>query len=254
MDKFIFPPIFVPGPPALNSSECVQICTAKTIALQSEMDLLGGYGSSDDDDIPVVAGPLPPPAEDAVQSSASKPIGVISVPSRPSVVASLPTATPPAPLPAPSVAPKRKLPSAADLLSGIPITHTYAGFNASGGSENAGPVDEAGTRYNTVAMPKSLHVDDEDVATWRRPPQRTTGSGTISFAARSAQAAGNHTTASVNSKVESTSSRDTQSEPKPISKAAIAFAPPQLRRSNIVTEDTAAWNTQRKKSKPSATQ
>jgi hypothetical protein len=151
------------------------------------MDLLGGYGSDDDDNSEPLAmnGPAAPPPDDEssgesadVQHTllARAPNVATSIAPLPRIAAAAPSASETATssaaqnplgaavaaatpasshIPAPAPPPKRKLPSAAALLSAVPTSHTYAGFK-SASSTSAAAADERtdaiGTKYNTGAF------------------------------------------------------------------------------------------------------
>ena len=102
-----------------------------------------------------------------------------------------------------------------------------------------------GVPLPTVAAPSMLVHTDDDVTTWRRH-----GISTPALRGPAAVSAAPH--ASVAAPAPATAH-----DPAPAAAAVAApamfslktsqpFAPPQLRRKNVVTEDTAAWNTARK--------
>lgn len=150
------------------------------------MDLLGGYGSDDDDHSEPLAmnGPAaPPPADESSGENAgvqhtpharAPNVAMPSIAPLPRIAAASPSAyetaassaaqnplgaaiaaATPAASQVPAPPPKRKLPSAAALLSAVPTSHTYAGFK-SASSAQAAAVDERtdaiGTKYNTGAF------------------------------------------------------------------------------------------------------
>jgi hypothetical protein len=162
------------------------------------MDLLGGYGSEDDDSSEPLAmnGPAVPPPDDdssnesavvqhapharalttATPSIAPLPRSVAPVPSAADVASSstaqssvAATAVVVAPaIPQTAAAPpppKRKLPSAAALLSAVPTSHTYAGFKSASSASSAAVeerTDAIGTKYNSGALRHLREYESED--------------------------------------------------------------------------------------------
>ncbi len=92
-----------------------------------------------------------------------------------------------------------------------------------------------------------LKHDDDDVTTWKRgfPKSAAPQFGTSSSLALTTNADGGNTAGALPpATVRASSAPAPATRP---SSGTLAFAPPQLRRKNIVTEDTNAWTTARAK-------
>ncbi len=94
-----------------------------------------------------------------------------------------------------------------------------------------------------------LKHDDDDVTTWKRgfPKPAAPQFGTSSSLALTTSADGGSTASALAPATVRASSAPVPAPATSPSSGTLAFAPPQLRRKNIVTEDTNAWTTARAK-------